>query len=314
MNASLPKILFGGLGSVALLVLGGSFPGFLLVNQAIKDRFGLWVGTWTLFTSLVFLLFLWFLPLGLVDSELIFLTLALSMGLVAANAPWPKNWNGRKLYRVLAGSTVASLLLIPIWMYLTSNPAFMEGLKASFLGVWELTFSTSTEVTNELGDAQFKSLLGVLSSAFAAAVFVLFAAVFWLSARLQPLTKRPFLKIFFLPSKAIYAFLLALGNLLWSLRRPPDLPLVWWEAAVQNVATVVIILFFFQGMGIVYARLERLSSGAILKPIFSFGLLTFMYLLPQYVSLVIILVAAFGATETWVKWRVFPEAQQRREL
>lgn len=236
------------------------------------------------------------------------INIPLFVGLSAYLFPWPAVLPERTLYRVLMATAVSCLLLYPVGIWLFQQDSLQKWFQLILENGGLAGLGIEAEANREILLNSLTYSIQVLKSYYVPMVFVLFLLVTALAQRLSlPPQRWPLLARFYLPSPMIYGYILGLLALSWSYVRPAQQEIQLWESLLSNLGTNFILLYSLVGLGILYAlahqKAGRLGAG-ILNVLISLGMiLTLNAGLWQYIQPGLVVVSAFGASETWVHYR-----------
>lgn len=217
----------------------------------------------------------------------------------------------RFLYRLLAVTAVAGLVLFPLIVGLFSQPAFVQVVEKSFDEVWAQVFQTpGLDVPGLMGKLDRTEFFELLKQAFLGS-FLLVFFLFWgftgRVARAFDSQKEPLaLRAFFVPHQGSWVLL---G--LWGLILVQGLLLrmgVKWDwgfalYVVLNAAWVALVVHALAGWGIVQSLMDRwhwprLGQGAVR------ALLVLLLFVPGNGQLAVLVgLPILSVLELWVNFR-----------
>lgn len=201
-------------------------------------------------------------PWNLVDTVALGLPLVLIAGWVAIATM--DRWGWRFLYRLLAVTAVAGLVLFPMVASLLEQPAFTQVLERSFAEVWKQAFQTpgldEPGLMAKLDPAEFFELMKQAFLGSFLLVFFLFWAATGRIARIFESSEPKTLKDFFLPPQAAWVFLGLWGLILVQgllAQRGVKWDLGFLQYVLLNLAWVALVVHFLAGWGILEALMDR---------------------------------------------------------
>lgn len=242
------------------------------------------------------------------SEALAFLHLALSLPFVAGVLILGSGLFQRTFYRLCAASVVTALAIIPGWVSVLGSEEFLQGFRSVLTQVGLLPLSNQEGLNEEMFQTYLTNALNVLHSYFLPMVLVLFGLTLVLAQRLSlPPDRWAFLARFRLPDGWIYGCLAGLGFYAWGLVRAPSWELQVWELVVSNLGWSFLLLYALQALGILYyliqSRWGRLGALALNLVWAGMWFLTVSLNLWHYLQPGLVALAAFGASETWIRYR-----------
>ncbi len=329
------EVILFTLASLVLYHSGIGFALFLIPLQVVASRRG--VGPLLLACGIFMLVFaaLRLVPpfggalapdiLSVVETLFV---VVLFLALFAVNLPLLGGGRGRALYRLVGATAGAGLVSVPILFWLSGSAQYQAAMGAIFNEVSKgLTslFSRSGEMDSVMSTLLAPEALRRMSDAYLsrsllAIFFVLLSFSWWAgqasaSRSLPPGRTRFRFSGFHLESfwlwPLIAAFALILADLFLGNRGPARNAAAGgavgaspvWAYAAWNVGIVMMILYGLQGLAIVRFQFEKHGLPRLLWLLLLVGLLV-LAASPRVGLFVIVALPVFGASETWIRYRV----------
>ena len=249
-----------------------------------------------------------------VDALALVLPVALVVGWVGIVLLERTGW--RFLYRTLAMTAVAALMLFPLAASLLGNEGFMKSLSSAFDAVWDQVFQTpgiDTSMTAGLNRDEFFELL---KQAFLDSFLLVFFLFWMFTGRLAKLLERvrpPALQEFRVPPQGAWVLLVLWGLLLGQLlahQGGGSWNWGFWQYVVLNSALIALVVHAVAGLGIVEALMTRWKWPVFGRVAVRAALILLLFAQGAGQLVVLVGLPLLSVLELWVNLRVRQEVGQ----
>lgn len=248
-------------------------------------------------------------PWTVLDTAVLGLPLVLIAGWAAIVMMDRLGW--RFLYRLLAVTAVAGLVLFPLVAFLLKQQAFIQIVERSFDEVWKQVFQTpGLDAPGLMGKLDRSEFFELLKQAFLGS-FLLVFFLFWaftgrISRVFDPVAASKTLKDFFVPPQGAWVLLALWGVILVQgllARNGVKWEMGFLQYVALNAAWVALVVHALAGWGIVSAlmdrwRLPRFGQGAV-----RFSLIFFLMVPGTGQVVVLVGLPVLAVLELWVNFR-----------
>ena len=248
-------------------------------------------------------------PWSVLDTASLGLPLVLIAGWVAI--VWMERLGWRFLYRLLAVTSVAGLVLFPLIASLLKQEAFVGVVEKAFGEVWTQVFQTpGLDAPGLMGKLDKTEFFELLKQAFLGS-FLLVFFLFWaftqrVSRVFDPQREPTTLKNFFVPHQGAWVLLGLWGLILVQgllLRTGIRWDMGFAQYVVLNAAWVALVVHGLAGWGILHSLMDRwrwprFGQGAVR------ALMVFLLMVPGTGQVVVLVgLPILAVLELWVNFR-----------
>ncbi len=262
-------------------------------------------------------------PPILIAVEAVVVVLFLA-GLLAANAA--TRLLPRTVHRVAVATVLAAALAVPVILWLSGNGAFQAAMRDQYASLAAL-ISAMAPPADPVASSLLSGLLQpdrlravsemVLLRSFAASYLVLVAFSWWAGQAIAMRTAT----LFGVPPRFRLAEFRLESWWLWPLIGAAALVLAdlfaglgLWAYPVWNVALIVLFVFGLQGLAILRFLFEKYRLPRVLWPLaIIVGGSLLVRGAPAAAGIVMLVIAVFGASENWIRYRVPREPEPTGE-